>query len=162
MKKVLLALALVTSFIFSVPQNVLAGRGCCSWHGGQSYCDTSVGRWVCADGTYSPSCTCTRIITPVATIRPATPKPTIPPTVAPTATPAITPTPTEVPTISPTNSPEVKAASTETVPTPTETPKPLTAGETATATGVSAGVIYGGVKLLKWIWNKIKNPFLKI
>ena len=35
-----------------------AGRGCCSWHGGQSYCDRNIGKWVCNDGTYSPTCTC--------------------------------------------------------------------------------------------------------
>ena len=40
-----------------------AGRGCCSWHGGQNYCDTSTGRWVCNDGTYSPSCTCNYVPT---------------------------------------------------------------------------------------------------
>lgn len=31
-------------------------RGCCSWHGGVNGCKN--GRVVCADGTYSPSCTC--------------------------------------------------------------------------------------------------------
>lgn len=38
-----------------------ASRGCCSNHGGQNYCDTSVGKWVCNDGAYSPSCTCQEI-----------------------------------------------------------------------------------------------------
>lgn len=33
-------------------------RGCCSHHRGVSYCDSSVGRLVCNDGTYSPSCGC--------------------------------------------------------------------------------------------------------
>lgn len=37
-------------------QEVSAGRGCCSHHGGQAYC--SNGRWVCGDGTYSSTCTC--------------------------------------------------------------------------------------------------------
>ena len=32
--------------------------GCCSWHGGVASCDGSVGRLVCRDGTYSPSCGC--------------------------------------------------------------------------------------------------------
>lgn len=50
---------LVGNFIFGVP--VQARRGCCSWHGGVSYCDTSVGRYVCNDGTYSPSCGCSYI-----------------------------------------------------------------------------------------------------
>ncbi len=31
-------------------------QGCCSHHGGVSYCDHSLGRAVCNDGTYSPSC----------------------------------------------------------------------------------------------------------
>lgn len=39
---------------------VTAQQGCCSWHGGVSHCDSSVGRKVCNDGTYSPSCTCYR------------------------------------------------------------------------------------------------------
>ena len=38
--------------------SIFAQRGCCSWHGGQSYCDPSSGRIVCKDGTYSPSCMC--------------------------------------------------------------------------------------------------------
>jgi len=42
---------------------VYADSGCCSWHGGQAYCDESVGMWVCNDGTYSPSCECSNIIT---------------------------------------------------------------------------------------------------
>ncbi len=37
--------------------NAYAGRWCCSHHWWQSYC-ASDGRWVCNDGTYSPSCTC--------------------------------------------------------------------------------------------------------
>jgi len=41
-----------------LPTLVLAWRWCCSWHGWQSYCADN-GRWVCNDGTYSPSCTCT-------------------------------------------------------------------------------------------------------
>ncbi len=58
-KKLLLAVALLV--VISWPSYSLAGSGCCSWHGGQSYCDTSVGRWVCEDGTYSPSCGCSYI-----------------------------------------------------------------------------------------------------
>lgn len=37
-----------------------AKRGCCSWHGGVASCDTHVGRLICRDGTYSPSCLCER------------------------------------------------------------------------------------------------------
>lgn len=43
---------------------VLAQQGCCSWHGGISYCDSSVGTYVCNDGTYSPSCGCYRALPP--------------------------------------------------------------------------------------------------
>ncbi len=43
--------------IIFVPTKVLAGRGCCSHHGGVAGCN-SYGRQVCADGTLSPSCTC--------------------------------------------------------------------------------------------------------
>jgi len=53
-----LFLILFVLIAISWPSYSDAGRGCCSWHGGQSYCDTSVGRWVCNDGTYSPSCGC--------------------------------------------------------------------------------------------------------
>jgi len=55
--KFLLSILLTLLFLF-FPTNSFATSGCCSWHGGQSYCDYSTGRWVCNDGTYSPSCTC--------------------------------------------------------------------------------------------------------
>ena len=42
----------------TLPNSVYAARGCCSHHGGVAYCDSSVGKYVCADGTYSPSCGC--------------------------------------------------------------------------------------------------------
>jgi hypothetical protein len=38
-------------------------QGCCSWHGGVGGCDTSVGRLVCSDGLYSPSCGCKKEVT---------------------------------------------------------------------------------------------------
>jgi len=47
-------------FLFS-PKSSNATSGCCSWHGGVSYCDTSVGTYVCNDGSYSPSCGCAYI-----------------------------------------------------------------------------------------------------
>jgi hypothetical protein len=40
----------------AAPKFELAGRGCCSWHGGE--CGCSGGRVVCCDGTFSPTCTC--------------------------------------------------------------------------------------------------------
>lgn len=50
---------IIFAFILCTPLVVVnAGRGCCSYHGGQDYCDTTVGKWVCKDGTYSPSCKC--------------------------------------------------------------------------------------------------------
>lgn len=49
----------VVLFIFLfIPTSVSAQQGCCSWHGGISYCDYSTGRYVCNDGEYSPTCTC--------------------------------------------------------------------------------------------------------
>lgn len=39
-------------------QCVIAGRGCCSRHGG--VCGCSGGRSKCCDGTLSPSCQCFR------------------------------------------------------------------------------------------------------
>lgn len=56
-KKCIFILVLITILFFDV-NSVNAGQGCCSWHGGQAYCDRSTGRWVCNDGTYSPSCRC--------------------------------------------------------------------------------------------------------
>lgn len=55
MKKSILAVFIFIC-MFLCMDKVLAGRGCCSHHGGQAYC--SGGRWVCNDGTYSPTCTC--------------------------------------------------------------------------------------------------------
>ena len=58
MKKDYLFSVMVIVIILLIPLKVYAGRGCCSWHGGQAYCDVNTGKWVCNDGTYSPSCTC--------------------------------------------------------------------------------------------------------
>lgn len=49
---------LILNLIFNT--ETYARSGCCSWHGGVCGCDSSVGRQVCCDGTYSPSCTCAR------------------------------------------------------------------------------------------------------
>lgn len=40
------------------PDLVPMQRGCCSHHGGVAYCDEERGRYVCNDGTYSPTCRC--------------------------------------------------------------------------------------------------------
>lgn len=58
MKKKRIYIIIIIATILLIPFRVYAGRGCCSWHGGQDYCDNNVGKWVCKDGTYSPSCTC--------------------------------------------------------------------------------------------------------
>lgn len=50
--------------ILLMPIGVYAQRGCCSHHGGVVGC-SSGGRQICADGTFSPSCTCTPIRTDV-------------------------------------------------------------------------------------------------
>lgn len=44
--------------ILLMPIGVYAQRGCCSSHGGEAGC-ASDGRRICADGTISPTCTCT-------------------------------------------------------------------------------------------------------
>lgn len=54
MKKI--SVFLIIFLIF--PAGVFARRGCCSHHGGVAGCSPS-GRQICADGTLSPSCTCT-------------------------------------------------------------------------------------------------------
>lgn len=56
--RILIFASLFFIFFFLFSSVVNAGRGCCSYHGGQSYCDTTVGRWVCNDGRYSPTCRC--------------------------------------------------------------------------------------------------------
>lgn len=71
MKK-LITVLFICFFVFLNATTVAeAGRGCCSHHGGVSHCDSSVGRQVCNDGTYSPSCGCARTVqTPVQTDSP--------------------------------------------------------------------------------------------
>lgn len=61
MKMIMTNLIVAIIVVFLLPITIFAGQGCCSWHGGQDYCDTCSGRWVCNDGTYSPSCTCSYI-----------------------------------------------------------------------------------------------------
>lgn len=70
MKKVLFVFAVLVMFmlgtqIFSTHTSaslsdecLLAGRGCCSRHGG--VCGCSGGRSKCCDGTLSPTCQCFR------------------------------------------------------------------------------------------------------
>lgn len=48
--------------LFILPLKIEAARGCCSGHGGVSGCSSS-GRQICNDGSLSPSCTCTPVIT---------------------------------------------------------------------------------------------------
>lgn len=47
-----------------MPIGVYAQRGCCFHYGGVAGC-SSGGRQICADGTFSPSCTCTPLRTDV-------------------------------------------------------------------------------------------------
>lgn len=53
-------LALIIFFALSLIFNNIsyAKSGCCSWHHGVSHCNTSSGRIICNDGTFSPSCMC--------------------------------------------------------------------------------------------------------
>jgi len=57
MSKFLTGLVVPLSVLFAFSY-ANAKSGCCSWHGGVSHCDTSTGRQICNDGSYSPSCTC--------------------------------------------------------------------------------------------------------
>jgi hypothetical protein len=58
MKKIFVIFVLLGLFSPVFVSANLARQGCCSWHGGVSYCDTSIGIYVCRDGTHSPSCGC--------------------------------------------------------------------------------------------------------
>lgn len=55
LKKVVVMIMMGVLLFLPVTAN--AQRGCCSWHGGVAGCNSS-GRTICADGTLSPSCTC--------------------------------------------------------------------------------------------------------
>lgn len=44
--------------LLSSPLSAAAKSGCCSWHGGVNSCDANMGRYLCNDGTLSPTCTC--------------------------------------------------------------------------------------------------------
>lgn len=54
-KVICFLLAIIT---LSISNNVYAGRGCCSHHGGESGNCSSNGKSICMDGTVSPSCYC--------------------------------------------------------------------------------------------------------
>lgn len=58
LKKIILFFLLCVSLAIS--DLSIARSGCCSWHGGVNHCDSSAGRIICNDGTYSPSCLCER------------------------------------------------------------------------------------------------------
>ena len=49
---------LLSGLLFLCVRPTFGQRGCCSWHGGIAGCDRNVGRIVCNDGTYSPTCGC--------------------------------------------------------------------------------------------------------
>ncbi len=53
-----LFILLITFLLCFTSTQAFANRGCCSWHGGVNGCDREVGRLVCNDGMYSPSCGC--------------------------------------------------------------------------------------------------------
>lgn len=63
MIKKILYIILIISIV--LPLNIYARRGCCSHHKGVSGYDSSTGRIVCKDGTYSPSCVCEKEVTEV-------------------------------------------------------------------------------------------------
>lgn len=152
MKSLIVSFIFLTISLFWFPKTVDARSGCCSWHGGVSYCDTSVGRYVCNDGTYSPSCAC--YLAPKAVSIPTkapiiytpkslTPRPTI-------IIIKLTPTPVFIET--PVATPGVKAASTEELPSPT--PRPTTTSDTFIGLGVLGLASWAGWKALKWLGRK--------
>lgn len=57
----IIKIMIICTMLF-VPLKVNAARGCCSHHGGVSGCSSS-GRQICNDGTLSPTCTCTPVVT---------------------------------------------------------------------------------------------------
>ncbi len=93
LKKLLIPLIVFVLFIF-LHSSVSASRGCCSWHGGVSHCDSTVGFYVCVDGSYSPSCTCWK-----NQYTSVSPTDTLIPTIEPTEEPTATPTPTPITTV---------------------------------------------------------------
>ncbi len=57
MRKIVGCLVVFVCLILFAPLIVNAQRGCCSSHGGIAYCGSG-GKYICKDGTTSPSCTC--------------------------------------------------------------------------------------------------------
>lgn len=57
MKRSILAIIIIFIMTISLPVQVSAKRGCCSWHNGVSG-SCRDGMIVCNDGTTSPTCTC--------------------------------------------------------------------------------------------------------
>ena len=61
MKKIFILFTLfivgASAYAFYTGMDINYQRGCCSHHGGVSYCGRS-GYFICADGTQSPSCRC--------------------------------------------------------------------------------------------------------
>ncbi|MCI9585028.1 MAG: hypothetical protein HFH45_00080 [Bacilli bacterium] len=57
MRKVVGCMVVFVCLVLFTPLVVNAQRGCCSSHGGVDYCGSG-GKYICKDGTTSPSCTC--------------------------------------------------------------------------------------------------------
>jgi hypothetical protein len=57
-RRTIAVILLCISILFLLKSTGEARRECCSWHGGVAGCDRDVGRLVCNDGTYSPTCGC--------------------------------------------------------------------------------------------------------
>lgn len=58
--KILILATISLIFILSCSVSVKAEQGCCSHHGGEIGCST-IGKTICADYTYSPTCKCTAL-----------------------------------------------------------------------------------------------------
>lgn len=56
--KIKLKIILILLTWILLPSDINALQGCCSKHGGIDYCDENIGKYICIDGTESPSCEC--------------------------------------------------------------------------------------------------------
>lgn len=56
--KMRLTIILIILTWILLPSDINALQGCCSKHGGIDYCDENIGKYICMDGTESPTCNC--------------------------------------------------------------------------------------------------------
>jgi len=152
MKNILLASGLIILSIF-IPSSILAHPGRTA-SDGCHYCRTNCDRWdvgwnvrYCHNGYSEPE---PIYIAPVATKKPATPKPIVS-TPKPTVNPIIAST--ETPTITPISTPEVKGESTEATTIPAKAKDSTTSNPIGSLIGLGI-FLFAGYKGLKWLGKK--------